>query len=258
VPLTLSTLLLPLTALAVGIKHGIDWDHIAAIMDITSTQSSKGRGILLGFTYAVGHASAVAFLALGALLIGFSLPVGADRLMEKVVGVTLVLLGVYVFYALRKYKGEDFRMLPRWALLANGILGIYDWTVAKLTSTPKKHHQVLKGGYGNTSAYVIGIIHGIGAETPTQVFLFALALGTGASSGMELGVLLILSFVFGLVITNTIMAVLGAYGYAGSSDKHKLYRTAAFVTGSFSMAVGLVFILGAADYLPDLQALLGQ
>lgn len=257
-PVTLSTLLLPLTALVVGIKHGIDWDHIAAIMDITSTQRSKRRGIFLGFTYAVGHASAVAFLAMGALLIGFSLPAGTDRLMEKVVGVTLVLLGGYVFYALRKYKGEDFRMLPRWALFANGVLGIYDWAVAKATKAPRKHHRVLRNGYGSTSSFVIGMIHGIGAETPTQVFLFALALGAGASSGMELGAVLILSFVFGLVITNTVMAVLGAYGYTGSADKHRLYRTAAFVTGSFSMAVGLVFILGATDYLPSLQALLRQ
>ncbi len=257
-PLSLSELLLPMTALVVGIKHGVDWDHIAAIMDITSTQDSKRRGVFLGFLYAVGHASVVAALALGALLIGFSLPAGTDRLMEKVVGITLILLGLYVFYALRKYKGEDFRMLPRWALLANGVLGIYDWAVAKVSKAPRKHHQVLKKGYGNTSAYVIGMIHGIGAETPTQVFLFALALGAGVASGMKIGVILILSFVLGLVITNTLMAVLGTYGYVGSSNKHELYRAAAFVTGSFSMLLGLIFILGGVNYLPDIQALLGK
>ncbi len=257
-PLTLSDLLLPLTALVVGIKHGVDWDHIAAIMDITSTQNSKPRGIFLGFLYAVGHASVVATFAIVALLIGFSLPAGTDMLMEKVVGVTLILLGLYVLYALRKYKGEDFRMLPRWAILVNGILGFYDRVAARITRAPRRHHQVLKNGYGNTSAYVIGMIHGIGAETPTQVFLFALALGAGVASGMKIGVILILSFVLGLVITNTAMAVLGAYGYAGASNKHKLYRTTAFVTGSFSMVLGLIFVFGGADYLPDLLALVGQ
>ncbi len=256
--LNLSEFLLPLTALMVGIKHGVDWDHIAAIMDITSTQNSKRRGIFLGFLYAVGHASVVAALALGALLIGFSLPAGTDMLMEKVVGITLILLGIYVLYALRKYRGEDFRMLPRWAIFANGVLRVYDWAVAKVTRAPRKHHRVLKSGYGNTSAYTIGMIHGIGAETPTQVFLFVLALGAGVAGGVKIGAVLILSFVLGLVITNTAMAVIGAYGYAGASNKHRLYRAAAFVTGSFSMVLGLAFILGGVDYLPDLEALLSE
>src|SRR3989304_5479586 len=30
-------------ALALGVRHGIDWDHIAAITDITSTTSSTGE-----------------------------------------------------------------------------------------------------------------------------------------------------------------------------------------------------------------------
>ena len=30
-------------ALALGIRHGIDWDHIAAITDITSTTAAQPR-----------------------------------------------------------------------------------------------------------------------------------------------------------------------------------------------------------------------
>jgi len=261
--LTLPELLLLLTAFAVGIKHGVDWDHIAAIMDITSTQASKRRGIFLGFLYAVGHASVVAVLALGVLLIGVSLPKSTDMLMEKVVGITLVILGGYVFYALYKHKGKDFRIMPRWALLANAILQVYDRVVANISGAPRKRHQVLKNGYGNTAAYVVGTIHGIGANTPTQIFLFALALGAGAESrrvgvtgSKGLGILIILAFVAGLVVTNTVMAVLGSYGFVGSSNRHKLYRTAAFVTGLFSLIVGMVFVIGGAEYLPDLQTLL--
>ncbi len=261
--LTLPELLLLLTAFVVGIKHGVDWDHIAAIMDITSTQVSRRRGIFLGFLYAVGHATVVAVLALGVLLIGVALPKSTDVLMEKVVGITLVILGGYVFYALYKHKGKDFRILPRWALVANAILRLYDRIAANISGTPRKRHQVLKNGYGNTAAYVIGTIHGIGANTPTQVFLFALALGAGAESrrvgvagSRGFGIFIILAFVTGLVVTNTIMAVLGSYGFIGSSNKHKLYRTAAFVTGLFSLVVGLMFVVGGAEYLPDLQSLL--
>ena len=30
-------------ALALGLRHGIDWDHIAAITDITSTSATGGE-----------------------------------------------------------------------------------------------------------------------------------------------------------------------------------------------------------------------
>jgi high-affinity nickel permease len=32
------------TALVLGIRHGIDWDHIAAITDITSTTAAADAG----------------------------------------------------------------------------------------------------------------------------------------------------------------------------------------------------------------------
>jgi high-affinity nickel-transport protein len=248
--------LLPLIALSVGIKHGVDWDHVAAIMDITATQQSRRKGVLLSFLYAIGHASVVAALTLGALIIGLSLPEGIDGIMEKVVGITLLLLGLYVLYSLHTYREGEFRIMPRWAIVANAILRAYDWSIAKLNNAPMKQRSVWKGGYGGTSAYVIGMIHGIGAETPTQVMLFALTLGTGAAAGKETAILLILSFVSGLIITNTVMGILGAYGIATSANRDKLYRGVALVIGIFSLTLGAVFLFGGADFLPDLQALI--
>ena len=31
------------TGVGLGIRHGIDWDHIAAISDVTGTQRSRRR-----------------------------------------------------------------------------------------------------------------------------------------------------------------------------------------------------------------------
>ena len=42
-----------------GFRHGIDWDHIAAITDITSSQEERGRAIGFGTLYVVGHALVV-------------------------------------------------------------------------------------------------------------------------------------------------------------------------------------------------------
>ncbi|MCX9026686.1 MAG: hypothetical protein OIN86_00720 [Candidatus Methanoperedens sp.] len=111
----------------------------------------------MSLLYGLGHASVVAAIALGFLLMSFALPPGVDRFMETVVGATLIILGIYVFYSLHKKKGDDFRMLPRWALVANVVLNSYCWLKAKLTGTPRKHHQVLRNGYGSRASYLIGM-----------------------------------------------------------------------------------------------------
>jgi high-affinity nickel-transport protein len=242
-----SDLFLPLVALTVGIKHGVDWDHIAAIMDITAAQRSRRKGVFLSFLYAVGHASVVAALALAALLIGLTLPPGIDSLMEKFVGATLLILGFYVLYSL--YRGE-LRLVPRWAIVANALLRGYDLVMAKLGSTPVRRRSVWRG-YGGTSAYLIGVVHGIGAETPTQVMLFSLALSAGAAAESRLAVLLILSFVAGLVVTNTLLGFLGAYGIA-TAREGALYRGMGLLVGVFSLALGAVFLLGGSSLLPGL------
>src|SRR3979409_1073048 len=90
------------TALALGFRHGIDWDHIAAITDITSTTTNLdartgprrapfGRVELhalgLATLYALGHAFVVALLGIAALYFAAILPEWVDPLMERVVGV---------------------------------------------------------------------------------------------------------------------------------------------------------------------------
>lgn len=246
-----------LTGLVAGMRHGIDWDHIAAISDITSTQNKISNGIFMSFLYGLGHASVVATIALGLLQMSFTLPKGIDRIMENVVGFTLVILGIYVFYSLHKKKGDDFRLLPRWALAANIILNSFSWLKAKITNTHRKHHQVLKNGYGNRASYLIGMVHGIGAETPSQMLLFAMTISTGVSASKEFGAMIIAAYSLGLVTTNTIMGGLGAYGYIKSGEHQRLYRYAAFVTGSFSMIIGMLFLAGGISNLPNIEAFFG-
>ena len=249
--------LLLLAGLIAGMRHGIDWDHIAAISDITNTQNKIRSGIFLSFLYGLGHAFVVATIALGLLVMSFALPDGIDRIMEKVVGFTLVILGIYVLYSLHKKKGDDFRLLPRWALAANVVLNSYSWIKAKITNTHRKHHHILKNGYGNRATYLIGMIHGIGAETPSQMLLFALAMSTGISANKEFGAMIIIVYSLGLITANTIMGGLGAYGYIKSGNNQRLYRYTSFVTGAFSIVIGVLFLTGGISNLPNIGAFFG-
>lgn len=65
--------------------------------------------------------------------------------------------------------------------------------------------------YGRRTAFVVGVIHGVGAETPTQLVIFLTVAGAG---GPVLGELLLGIFLLGLLTSNSLIAVGSAFGYA--------------------------------------------
>src|SRR5436190_20572814 len=113
-------------AFGFGFRHGIDWDHIAAITDITGAQATGRRSMFLATLYAVGHALVV--FVLGVLAIAFSddMPAWLDGVMEHVVGVTLLVLGVCVLAGVARH-GRDFRMRSRWMLVFAGVKRVKAW-----------------------------------------------------------------------------------------------------------------------------------
>ena len=289
---------LVITTYAFGLRHGIDWDHIAAITDITSSQGSTRTAMLFATLYALGHASVVFVLGLLAVSLGDLLPSNVDAVMERVVGVTLLILGVYVFYALVR-QGRDFRMRSRWMLIFSGVRRGARWVrqrvgagsappedptvvasvehdhqhvagtphhesvespmqaVAGITHGPHQHHHRHPGApnddpfmnYGKGTSIAVGLIHGVGAETPTQVLVFLAAAGAG---GTGVGIVLLLVFLAGLLTSNTGIALASTYGFLAAGRSFAVYVTVAVVTGAFSLIVGALFLFGRGTLLPAL------
>lgn len=93
-----------------------DWDHIAALTDITSSQDDTRRSMFFASRYALGHALVVFVLGSAPIVFAERLPGSVDVVMERFVGATLIVLGIYVFYALVRH-GQEFRMRSRCMLL---------------------------------------------------------------------------------------------------------------------------------------------
>ena len=242
------------SAFLFGFRHGIDWDHIAAITDITSSQEERGRALEYGTIYALGHALVVFVIGVVAIVLGAKLPDGVDAIMERVVGVTLILLGVYVFTALVRH-GREFRMRSRWMLVFAGVRRAWRGAQTRLhghahDGAAHVHPVADAGRYGPRTALGTGLIHGVGAETGTQVLLIA-AVGGAASQG--LGVAMLLAFVVGLLVSNSAVALLTSAGFVSAGRARGLYVSAGVLTAVFSLAVGSFALLGISDRLPDLQ-----
>jgi high-affinity nickel-transport protein len=315
-------------SLALGIRHGIDWDHIAAITDITSTTAAArnrdddwltrepgvmltdeshhehapaapsraaisavrepmmsrlpvavGAGALaadfgsapraangsqvatfvqrqkpslvLGTMYAFGHGSVVFVLGLLALLAKQFLPAWIDPIMERIVGATLLFLAVYLFYSVYRFfrSGEEFQIRSRWMLVFAGIRNLMGAVRARVFGQPHAHvHEAQQ--YGMRTAYGIGMIHGIGAETGTQVLVITTAAGAGSRS---MGVVALCFFLVGLLISNSIVTVMTTVGFVSSRQRQGVYVAAGLMAAVFSLFVGLFFITRSTGLLPDLD-----
>jgi high-affinity nickel-transport protein len=272
-------------AFAFGLRHGIDWDHIAAITDITASQDSPRAGMRLGTVYVLGHAAVVFGFGLIAILLGGRLPPSFDEAMGKVVGVTLVVLGVYVVYSLLRH-GRDFRLQSRWMLALRAVRAAHRWLRARLgtlegaavlhehahVAVSEYHHEDdhqfeasgwrgrvhahahthadpgdPSAGYGTGTALMVGALHGIGAETPTQVLIFLAAAGAG---GPGAGLLVLAVFLLGLATSNSLITVGSAMGFLAASRRFAVYASLGALTGLISLGIGITFLLGREATLP--------
>ena len=98
------------------------------------------------------------------------------------------------------------------------------------------------------TAVGVGVIHGVGAETPTQVLVFIAAAG---ASGTGVGLSMLAAFIVGLVISNTAIALAAAFGFVGASRSWPVYATIAVLTAVFSLTLGCLYLLGQGGVLPE-------
>lgn len=243
-----------------GLRHGFDWDHIAAITDITSSQGDRRRALWFSLLYALGHGFIVVVLGVVLIVSGFVIPQSMETIVERLVGATLVFLGVWVFVSLARY-GANFRLRSRWMLIFQFARRIRRRAPAWVRRTFLRE-QPIEGtqevdsaddpfvDYGVKTSFGVGMLHGIGAETPTQVLIFLAAADAG---GRSIGIATLLMFVAGIVTMNTIIAIGATFGFIGATRSKAVYVTTVVVVGVFSLGIGSLFLFGATDLLPVLN-----
>ncbi len=263
-----------ISAAMLGFRHGLDYDHIAAITDISSVQAKPRDAMRCGLLYVAGHATTVTLLGTAAIVFRIALPPASDRWAERLVGITLLTLGLYVLGTFFRPGTHSHGPRTRITLLVNGVLWVY-WRLTRIFGgTRVAAPQIFRDGYGSTSSFVVGVIHGLGAETPTQILLFLMTANLGGTGAGMLGLLM---FIAGLLVMNTLMcaAATGLF----SADKAlawlsrrptsggPLSRATAsllgaisanavsgltLLTSAYSIVVGAMFLFGSAWRLPSL------
>ena len=282
-------------ALVFGFRHGFDWDHIAALTDLTGSQGTSRRSMWLATLYALGHAAMVLVLGIAAIVFAEQVPGSVDLVMERFVGVSLIALAVWMVWTAVTTRGAP-PLRSRWMLLIDAARRVVDRrrrradeAVVIEHSHPHDHdapmHQhdhphgdrdprepaaadvatVVQHSHAHRhvavmpqdpfrrcsglSAVGVGLLHGVGAETPTQVLVFAAAAN---ATGKPTSIALLGCFVVGLLGANTLVAAASTLGLRRALTHRHVGLALAVITATFSLVVGSLLLTGNATVLPPI------
>lgn len=215
-------------AIFIGMRHGMDSDHVAAIADMVGSENGKKKQVSLGVMYAFGHGMIVLCIGLITLFVGARLPESAQNIIEMIVSLTLLVLGGVILYSVLR-QNQEYEFKSRLKIVYEAISKV-------LHKSGKKAADLSPIGVGIISAFIIGVIHGIGVESPTQIAIITNAVGVDNTTAAALQLVL---FVIGLLASTIFVTFLLSWGFTKAKFKRKLYIILGSVTGIYSVGLGV-------------------
>ena len=237
-----------------GLRHGVDADHICAIDNTTRKLLQQGKKpYTVGTWFSLGHSTVVMGMLVGlvvaARFILSTYPTFAS--VGAVVGTAisggflyliafvnlLIFWEVYqIFRGLRAGTLDNAKLEAQ--LNNRGFMNRYFNWLFKFVNEPWQ-------------IYPVGVLFGLGFDTATEVTLIAITVTVGtAAVGFPLWAVLILPFLFacGMVLTDTSdgLSMRYAYGWAFAKPIRKVFYnlTLTLISVLVAFAIGTIEVLG--------------
>ncbi|MGS2777599.1 HoxN/HupN/NixA family nickel/cobalt transporter [Robertmurraya sp. GLU-23] len=223
-----------LLAVFIGMRHGIDGDHVAAIADMVGSEQRKKKQLTLGVMYAIGHGMIVMVIGVLFIYIGLQLPDATKKVLEMLVSFTLILLGMFIIWSIFKQKKEyEYKSRLR-------IVVEFFHNMATKVKSGTKTNQLSPTKLGGIGAFIIGILHGIGVESPTQIAIISNAMGL---DNITVALIQLTLFVIGLLIATIGITFCLSWGFMKARVKDKLFILLGSVTGAYSLVLGIFMMV---------------
>jgi cytochrome c biogenesis protein CcdA len=233
-PIAGTNLLPPLgLALALGLRHALDPDHLSAVATITTSEASSGArsATRIGLAWGIGHALTLLALGIPVVVAGPWIPRWIHAAAEVAVGALIVLLALRLL--LRRRRGDLHAHTH-----PHDPLGTQPRALAELLSKqPHPAPRSLRAAFG------IGLVHGIGGSAPGGILMVAAAPDRArALAGL---------FVFA---AGTALSMVIASGAAGIALSHgPIARRLGYVApilGGGALAFGVWYALTGLSLIP--------
>jgi sulfite exporter TauE/SafE len=205
------------TALILGAAHSFAPDHLAAVGVFVSRRPHWRRALAVGARWGVGHSVVILVVGGALVLTGWRFPDHFAPSVERIVGVTLIALGVVALTRALRVHGHvhEHGGVPHWHLHSHRRSGRHDHT----------HHAALG----------MGMLHGLAG---TGALVIALPLAATKSTPLALAYLV----AFG---TGTTVAMAAFGAFAGWAVRRAAHRSVTLVRATASVAALVSVLVGA-------------
>jgi ABC-type nickel/cobalt efflux system permease component RcnA len=228
-------------ALALGLRHASDPDHLAAVSTLIASEPADGtrRAGRLGLAWGFGHALALALFGLPIVLFHAYLPDGLQRAAEVLVGLMIMALAARLLVRWR--RGHFHAHIHRHGEVEHRHLHLHE----KASEHDHPHRPEERLGRSPVQAFGVGLVHGMGGSAGVCVLLLA------TLPGQAEAVAALVVLALGTALS---MAVLSStFGYAITRGP-ALRRMLAFAPamGTLTLLFGCWYALGALGAVPYL------
>ncbi len=217
----MSTLLI--TALLLGAAHSFAPDHLAAIGVFVSRRPHWRRALAVGARWGVGHSLVILIVGGALVLTGWRFPAPMAPWVERIVGVTLVVVGVVALVrALRVHAHRHEHD------------GVAHWHL-------HSHRRSEEHDHIHHAALGMGMLHGLAG---TGALVIALPLAATESAPLALGYLL--AFGIGTTLAMAAFGVAAGWVVRGAGrPSPSLVRATSSVAALASVVVGVWWVIAA-------------
>ena len=217
----MSTLLI--TALLLGAAHSFAPDHLAAIGVFVSRRPQWRRALAIGARWGAGHSLVILLVGGVLVLTGWRFPETLAPWVERIVGVTLVAIGIAALVrALRVHAHRHEHD------------GVAHWHL-------HSHRRSEGHDHLHRAALGMGMLHGLAG---TGALVIALPLAAAESMPLALGYLL--AFGIGTTLAMAVFGVAAGWVVRGAGrPSPALVRATSSVAALASMGVGVWWVIAA-------------
>jgi sulfite exporter TauE/SafE len=219
-----------------GLKHATDADHVVAVSTIAREFGSAWRGLWVGVSWGLGHTTPLLIVGGAILLVKEAVVERYAQIapiLEFGVGIMLVLLGVEVFWNLRKgrlhvhhhsHTGSEHMHIHASHESGSEAVEQLRANAAKFTGEIRTRFRL--------KSYLIGVVHGLAGSAAVMLVL----LPEIQSAWVGLGYLVL--FGLGTVVSMAMITLVLGAPFAVTSRFRAMDGAVSTVAGSASLLFG--------------------
>jgi cytochrome c biogenesis protein CcdA len=222
------------TALLLGAAHTFEADHMAAVSAWVVRRPTVEAALGYGVRWALGHGGIILVAGSLWILLRLHLPPSSSGTLERLVGVSLVGLGGWVFLTARGLHAHEHR---HGAVVHSHL---HAHTVGSVGAAKGHPHSPRAAHEHGHAATAMGALHGLAGTAPAVALVPLATLDSWASALVYLAV-----FGIGTAASMALYAMFA--GWAAGRLAHRsgrLGRGLARMAGLGAVAVGLFWLLG--------------